>query len=309
MALSLTCACGARFEVEDTLAGQEVGCPECQQPLRAPALQEVPLRTSGYALASTVVVLVGAFTVVGTVLGVLLGVAALVSIARNRERLTGAGFAVFGIVAGLLFTGLTAVVLSNNELFGLDAWAREQMLRRQLDTTGPLEVVVADKGFTITRPSSRWGRVKDNQLDDEALSRFQEGRDLLLAQLARYAFIDVRVVRGLPRLTVEQCGQTVRADFGAEGVRNPWAADDEQDGPPVRASIESERRLPTAGKLEGREMVWQVRSGRRQLTFLVRLYKEPNGPLYIVRGYTQKRRFSGVKDELERALDSFHVLP
>src|SRR4051812_13283476 len=52
MALSLTCACGARFEVEDTLAGQEVSCPECQQPLKAPALQRVPLRTSGFALAS-----------------------------------------------------------------------------------------------------------------------------------------------------------------------------------------------------------------------------------------------------------------
>jgi hypothetical protein len=308
MALSLTCACGARFEVEDTLAGQEVSCPECQQPLRAPALQVVPQRTSGYALASTVLVLVGAFTVVGTVLGVLLGVVALVSIARNRERVTGAGFAVFGIVAGLLFTGLTGLVLSNNELFGLDAWAREQMLRRQVDTTGPLEVVVADKGFTITRPSSRWGRVKD-QLDDEAVGRFQENRDLLLVQLARFAFVDVRVVHDLPLLTVQQCGHTVRDDFGADGAQNPLAADDEPDRPPVQARIESERRLPPAGKLEAREMVWQVHSGRRQFTFLVRLYKEPNGPLYIVRGYTQKRRFGGVKEELERALDSFHALP
>jgi hypothetical protein len=309
MALSLTCACGARFEVEDTLAGQEVGCPECQQPLRAPALRQVPLRTSGYALASTVLVLVGAFTVVGTILGVVLGAVALVSIARNRERVTGAGFALFGIVAGVLFTGLTALVLSNNELFGIDARVREQTLGRQVDTTGPLEVVVPDKAFAITRPSPKWGRVQGNQLDDEALGRFQDNRDLLLAQLARYAFIDVRVVRDVPFLTIDQCATTVRGDFGPEGARNPFPPDDERDRPPVQVRPESDRRLPSAGKLEVRETVWQVRSGGRQLTFLVRLYKEPNGPLYIVRGYTQKRRFSRVKEELERALESFRVLP
>jgi hypothetical protein len=309
MALSLTCACGARFEVEDTLAGQEVGCPECQQPLRAPALRQVPLRTSGYALASTVLVLVGAFTVVGTVLGVVLGVAALVSIGRNRDRVTGAGFAVFGIVAGLLFTGLTALVLSNNELFGLDARVREQTLGRQVDITGPLEVDVRDKGFAVTRPSPKWGRVLGNQLDDEALSRFQENRDLLLMHLARYAFIDVRVVRNVPFLSVDECEATVRDDFGPQGGGNAFRLDDEPDRPPVQARRESSRQLPPAGKVEVRETVWQVRNGGRQLTFLVRLYKKPGGPLYIVRGYTQKRRFSGVKEELERALESFRVLP
>ena len=33
MPLSLICRCGARIELEDALAGQEVACPECQQPL------------------------------------------------------------------------------------------------------------------------------------------------------------------------------------------------------------------------------------------------------------------------------------
>jgi hypothetical protein len=310
MALALTCACGARFEVEDTLAGQEVACPDCQQPLRAPALRHVPLRTSGYALASTVLVLVGAFTVVGTVLGVLLGVAALVSIARNRERVTGAGFAVFGIVAGILFTTLTALVLSNHELFGIDARVREQTLGRQVDATGPLEVVLPDKGFAITRPSPRWGRVKGNQIDDEAVSRFQENRDLLLVQLARYVFIDVRVVRHVPFLTLDQCQSTVQEDFGPQGPGNPFAAPEDGDRPPVQALLESDRRLPPVGPVEVRESTWQVRSGSRKYTFLVRQYKKPNGPLYIVRGYTQKRRFdSAVKEELERALESFRVLP
>ncbi len=77
----LTCACGARFEVDDTLAGQDVFCPECQQPLKTPALDRPPQLTSGWALASVVLALVGAFTVVGTILAVLLGFYALLHIA------------------------------------------------------------------------------------------------------------------------------------------------------------------------------------------------------------------------------------
>ena len=52
MPLSLICACGARIELEDAFAGQEVACPECQQPLRAPAGQNQPVHTSAFALAS-----------------------------------------------------------------------------------------------------------------------------------------------------------------------------------------------------------------------------------------------------------------
>src|SRR5579872_6625985 len=106
MALSLTCDCGARFEVEDTLAGQEVSCPECQQPLKAPALQGLPVRTSALAIASAVLALAGAFTVVGTVAAVVLGVAAQVSIRRHRERLAGYWLASFGIFAGVNLTVL-----------------------------------------------------------------------------------------------------------------------------------------------------------------------------------------------------------
>src|SRR5262245_8864590 len=111
MALSLTCACGARFELEDTLAGQEVACPECQQPLKAPTLRTVPLRTSDYALASFILALIGAFTLVGTLAAVVLGVLGLVNVSRHRERVTGAGFAIFGIVAGSFFTVLTVTAL------------------------------------------------------------------------------------------------------------------------------------------------------------------------------------------------------
>src|SRR5689334_16012982 len=105
--IMITCACGARFEVDDTLAGQEVLCPDCQQPLKAPAVDRPPQLTSGWALASVVLALVGAFTLFGSLAAVLLGVIALISISRHRRQVSGTGFAVFGICLGVLFTGLT----------------------------------------------------------------------------------------------------------------------------------------------------------------------------------------------------------
>src|SRR2546430_889492 len=123
MAPSLSCSCGAGFEVEDTFAGQTIPCPDCAAALEVPPLRPPPpappppppaggggwrrpprpppqLRTSGFALASVVLALVGAFTVVGTALAAVLGVVALISIARRRDRLSGAGYAVLGIVLG-----------------------------------------------------------------------------------------------------------------------------------------------------------------------------------------------------------------
>jgi hypothetical protein len=315
----LTCACGARFEVEDTFAGQEVGCPECQQPVKVPARARVPPRTSGYALASVVVALVGAFTP-ATPVAILLGIAALVSISRNRGRLTGAGFAIFGIILGFVFGGLTLFSLSKDELFGLGGWMRERTLADQIDTSGPLEVVDAAKGFAITRPSEKWGQVPGGRFEDPAISGLQKGADLLLLQVARYAFLDVRSepARGFGRL--DQWEQQVLDDFQPRPRvppgRRPFPAnpddDDEDDNPfrpPVRASLRESRELPQADGVQGREMVVDVQSAGQAWRFLVRLYRRGGGPVYVVRAYTQARRYDRVEHELRQALDSFRILP
>ena len=117
MSLSLTCSCGARFEVAETLAGQSIACPACQQSLKVPALGKVRLRTSGFALASVVLALIGMFTIVLTAVAVVLGFVGLISISRNRGQFTGAGYAVFGITVGLIFTGLTLFAVTREEIF------------------------------------------------------------------------------------------------------------------------------------------------------------------------------------------------
>ena len=157
MPLSLICACGARIELEDALAGQEVACPECQQPLKAPAgdAQSQPLRTSGFALASLVLAITGAFTIVGTLAAIVLGLIAVVLIFRHRERLAGLGYAIAGIAIGVVFTALTVVAFSATEPFGFAGYMRERNMAPFVDTAGPLEVV--DRGWAITRPTEQWG--------------------------------------------------------------------------------------------------------------------------------------------------------
>src|SRR5689334_4716884 len=87
MSLSLSCGCGAQVELDETFAGQNVVCPECMQSICVPVVNRHPrVPTSGYALASMVLALVGMFTVVLSAVAILLGIAGLVSIARHRDR-------------------------------------------------------------------------------------------------------------------------------------------------------------------------------------------------------------------------------
>ena len=94
MTISLTCACGVRLEVDDTFAGQTINCPDCQRPLATPKPERAGVQTSGFAIASLTLALVGAFTLIGTVLAVLFGVLALLGIRRDPDRVTGKGYAV-----------------------------------------------------------------------------------------------------------------------------------------------------------------------------------------------------------------------
>ena len=40
MALAITCACGKRLQVKESLAGKRIRCPACQEPLTVPAADD-----------------------------------------------------------------------------------------------------------------------------------------------------------------------------------------------------------------------------------------------------------------------------
>jgi hypothetical protein len=311
----LTCECGACFEVEDALAGREVPCPDCRQPIAVPARAGAPPRTSALALASAVLALLGAFTVIGTLAAVVLGVLGLSHIRREPQRLCGAGFALFGIIGGTLLTGLSVFALSRHELFGMQGWMRERTMGGLIDTSGPLEVDTG-AGWTIARPTERWGRVLGDRSEDPAVYGLQKNRDLLLMEVRRHAYVDVRVDPGNKHLAgVSDYHLVLWQEFGHDpNGAAPAASDDEpwfgKASPP---RLLGARALAARGDVEGHEWDLVVRRGGQRWRFLIRVHRKvpppgaPNPPFYVVRAYTPENRFQQNEGEMRRALDSFRI--
>lgn len=299
MALSLSCACGAAFEVEDTFAGQAIGCPDCGAGLKVPPLRPPQLRTSGYALASVVLALVGAFTVVGTALAAVLGVVALADIARHRDRLSGAGYAVFGIVLGTVLTVLTGFAFSRGEVFDR---VREQVAAGQVEKGGPMEVVREKDGFAITRPSRAWGIASK-----EYAQEVGAGDDLLLANPARNTFLQVMRQDAGP-MTLDQFKDNFLDEF-----RDERPAGKKKLGDLMRFSnfsLRESRRLPPQGGAEVAEVLFDVKLAGQNLTYRARLVKPKGGTeVYALVAWAHKRRLEQIEPEVRRALDSFRLLP
>jgi hypothetical protein len=301
MPLPTTCGCGARFDADEALAGKETTCPECHEPVSVAPADAAPPLTSLLALSSAVLTLVGAFTVVGTAVAALLGVAGLVQISRSRGRLAGAGLATFGLVAGSALTVLTLFALSSGELLGLGSPTHLGMLAHEVKTTGPLEVVVAEKGFAMTRPSVSWGRAINDDVEDVIVGELLDDPDLLLVQPARYLFVEARVADD--KVSLDRCADEVLNNLRAGRHDIPLLVRRE-----VRPRVRETRQLPADGWAERRELVVDVQCGSQPWTMLVRLQKSAAGEFYITRAYTQRRRFSQVQPELRLVLDSFRLV-
>ncbi len=114
MAAAFTCPhCQKQMQVEDHLAGQQVSCPSCSRTLTAPgSLLKAPPATlqyatgfrerrAGLAIASLVLGIVGFCTGgIAGVVGVILGIVALVKASNEPHVDRGRGFAISGIVTG-----------------------------------------------------------------------------------------------------------------------------------------------------------------------------------------------------------------
>jgi len=303
MPLSLSCRCGAKFEVEETLAGQAVTCPECQRSLKAPAVRRGPVSTSGLAIASLVLALLGAFTLVGTLAAIACGLLAVIQISRNRGRLAGTGFALFGIILGVAFTGLTLLAVSRGELFGVGDQLRVRVLGSRLDYSGPLEIVQEQYGFKLTRPSHKWGVAPRDMLQE-----YTPNSQLLLINAATDAYVDVAAVQlggqGLDRYR-DSLLTTYRTQ-GPPGMFNapPGALARNND-----FKLRHSQRLPNRDGAEVAEVCFDERVAAQSFTFLIQIVKQGDGDrAYVVRGWCLRRRFGHDEEDLRRVLDSFRVL-
>jgi hypothetical protein len=295
MSLSLTCRCGACFEVEETYSGQSVTCPDCHLPVQAPRQQSRPLRTSGFALASVLVALLLGMTPV-VPLAVLLGIVALAHIRRHRDEVTGTLFAVAGIVLGGVFSLLFGLAVIQTEMFGVQ-FLREGMMGAQVDRSGPMEVIRAVDGFAIRRPSARWG------VAQPGLARtLVPGSALVLVNVARDGYIDV-TPDFLNARTLQQYGQDVvnhfydnRDEFGRPRPGGLRARN---------VQLKRMQPLPPSADRECLDMLVELQLGPQRMTYLIRVIR-PIGSdrIFLVRGWGQTRRFPQFEQEVRDAMDS-----
>jgi hypothetical protein len=321
MPLALTCDCGARFDVDELLAAREVPCPECGQAVHAPAHAAAAPRTSLWALAAVVLALFGAFTLVGTVLAVVVGLCALVVIRRQPERLKGARLALGAIAAGVVLSLASVAVLARPEALPMASWLRQRSLGGQVDTTGTLQMLSRSGDVVVDRPSRDWGRARNDQTDDPVVGELQQKQklDLLLVNVRRHAYVDV--FRDTSNSNVELHQYTVplaealnppRVPLVGEDDRrnNPWGQPEPQFGP-FTPKFKHDKRLEPVDGYNVREWeVDQARGGQRWW-FIIRVYKKQvpriGDAVFVVRAYTPKRRRSDNEEELRAVLDTVRI--
>src|SRR5262245_6029568 len=125
MAISLTCSCGARLEIDDKFAGKLIPCPDCNKPLSTVANEsprEVPV--SGLAISSVALALAGGATLIGSLGAIGLGYVAHQQITRAPNKIGGLKLARAGMILGGLATLLMLGVLLSSSAYGVDSLLR-----------------------------------------------------------------------------------------------------------------------------------------------------------------------------------------
>lgn len=326
MPLALTCDCGARFDVDDLLAGQEVPCPECTEQVKVSGETTAP-RTSLWALAALGVVLLGGFTPAGGLLAVGVGLVALLVISRRRKHLTGQGIAYLAIGLGVVSTAFTAALFFKPDLLPFGSWMRQQALRGRYDATGELLTANGLGDATLTRPSRDWGRLKRGH--DPSISEVQRKADFILYNPRRNAYVDhVRDTNTLgvslrnyrPVLEVELNPYQPRF-FGNEDDEgggfmqpNPKANAREQgDAAPI--FDDHSRDLDALDGHAGKEWKATAKRGGQTWRIIVRAYRKipkegaAPGPTYVFRAYTPLSRIRANEAELVKVLDTARIQP
>lgn len=298
MPLSLSCSCGARLEVDDKFAGREINCPDCQRLLRGPDSHRGGQHTSGLALGSLLFAIIGAFTVIGTLIAVVCGLLALRSIARQPERLAGLNIAWAGIILGGFFTGLTLLAHLGMEWFGLDRWLREPEWAGKLAHDGPLQVRQEKGRFSLIRPSPRWG-VSLAKTDKNAPG------DLIMVDVAD----DAQAI-GLMHLLQRAEEMDFCRDLAVQKIRDSELVRQLNRSPvsSTAGQIVSHKTIAAAEGQEKEEVLLDISLGGRDRLFLLHVIKAKDN-LYVVAGGTRKNRFPRLEGEIRKLLESFQLEP
>jgi hypothetical protein len=245
--------------------------------------------------------LVLAFTGVGTVLAIVFGLIALASIARNRDRVTGTGYAVFSIAWGVVFTGLFLFAVVKGEMFGVGEGLREATLGRDVERGGPLETRRPASNFAINRPGPKWYIAKPSLA--EKLGYDPDG--LVLVNLAWPAYVGVEQTfalsldAGREELLKRYRDNSGGWDFNLKKMQ------------PRRSGLQvrDNKRLDSSSGLERAELVFDVKVEATLFTFLARVLHDPKtNRSYVIQAWAPRTVFASAEPEMRQALDSFRLL-
>ena len=290
MPIPLTCTCGAKLEIDDKFAGQTILCPDCNRSLVPEPPAPTPTRTSGLAVLSLLLALVGAFTIVGTLAAIACGAAAYRQLTRQRGPVGGIRIAQAGMILGAVFTVLALVTYGSRTLIGIDSLARQYLWAGKLDYFGSLTVAKKrfsdDRTYTLDRPSPNWGTLKQaGQKQSDHLMFVNVRDDAHILWLS-----DV-----CPDNDVASQRAVARDCFlGSELVRLIGRMPDNASESAKERNVDDEQR----------EFVLDVTLGGIPRTFLCRFMKDGQYVNVLVGG-ARAHRFERLKDDFHRVFNNF----
>lgn len=315
MGVSITCECGARFELESHFSGQPMNCPECQQPIESDSSIPLSPRTSYCAILALILSLAGAPTLIGSVAGIIFGWFAWKNIRNAPSQLTGRGLALTGIMMGIL--GLTICTSFYSGLINIKLIQDLLVTSVKADPEGNLEHVDAVNKFSMTRPNRHWGVVDRESDADPILSALlEENTALLLGHIEKPVFIDVNYDSNQFR-TLEECATQIIEDFSFGNKptdifnQAPNNLNLDREHFFVRSLIQMPAKINLAplNGVNGMELVFTTRFALHNWPFRIRLYKKGDH-LTVVRAFARNQKdMEAVKTDVDQILDSFRIQP
>jgi Domain of unknown function (DUF4190) len=310
MPIAVNCECGSKLEIDEKFLGKQILCPDCQRPLptQAPATPpplELPdyRRVSLLALLSLVLALVGAFTIVGTIAAIVVGVFALKHIADHPTKLEGVNYARAGIAVGTFFTFLTVALLFTPTVFGLDSFLREMAFAGRIQY--PASSTVAGNNdqhvrLELTR-YSRWWAVYIPQNSPTASF---ENTDLILVDVLDDAFIACHYVNfdgGIDDAD-EKMKKVLEKFYRSEivhlvGRLNGKTLDREGE-------IIEKKVVETGKKTKAQEIILDLRLAGVNRRFLIQYSLESRDEVNVLIGVARRNRFERMSEVFRKTFDS-----
>lgn len=293
MSISLICSCGARLEIDAKFAGQTIACPDCHKPLTAQPPPPPPTRTSGLALASLLMAIIGAFTVVGTVAAVVVGAIAYRRIPK-QPGVGGREIAKAGMILGGVLTVAALAAYSSGVVLGLDGLMRQYVWAGKLKLPEELTVVKesSSRTYSLQRPTPRWGVL------DQLPSSARGGEHAMLVEPRADAYILWLSDSIHPEDDAfNQRQKALQMFHGSALVRLIGKLPDGLEVAGLKERDVTE---------QGREQLFLLDAplGGIERTLLFRLATEGDR-IQVVIGAARKGRFAGLEKTLRAGVDSF----